>query len=334
MKKIQILAMACGVAASGICGCEHILEIDEGGIPADGITINSLAVTDTVLMAVVTKAIPFNKAPGLFIIEKDYWEYERSADSAFIKQVQLPEAEVTAIVNESDAYPMHYNPETWCYVSDYRPQEGDRIRITASSGTMPVAEAEASVPPARRVELVDCKMVYSKNLPRRDQGKYVIDSGGRDTVAVVTLRFADPPGADYYRLKVRSIADSEDLKDGRERVTDVFTSDDDLFRDHRLNKPYGWWEAGFSNVFDGRMCEGQTRTVVVESRLRYGPNPRVEVELQSLTRDFYYYLKSCELYRITEQNDYSELVQIHSNVTGGWGIFGGIASDGGFVVRF
>ena len=57
MKKIQILAMACGVAASGICGCEHILEIDEGGIPADGITINSLAVTDTVLMAVVTKAI-------------------------------------------------------------------------------------------------------------------------------------------------------------------------------------------------------------------------------------------------------------------------------------
>ena len=73
--------------------------------------------------------------------------------------------------------------------------------------------------------------------------------------------------------------------------------------------------------------------MTIESRLRQGTSRRIEVELQSLTRDFYYYVKSCELYRITEQDDYSEPIQIHSNVTDGWGIFGGTASDG-FVLHF
>ena len=60
---------------------------------------------------------------------------------------------------------------------------------------------------------------------------------------------------------------------------------------------------------------------------RYGDDPHVVVELQSLTPDLYHYLKSTMLYRTLDMDSYTEAVQIHSNVSGGWGIVGGLAGD-------
>ena len=45
----------------------------------------------------------------------------------------------------------------------------------------------------------------------------------------------------------------------------------------------------------------------------------VDIELQSITPDFYHYLNSVWIYRITDRDAYSETVLIHSNVDNGWG---------------
>ena len=58
---------------------------------------------------------------------------------------------------------------------------------------------------------------------------------------------------------------------------------------------------------------------------------RVMVELQALSPELYRYLKSVELFRITENDAFSEPVQIYSNVQNGWGIFGALSYDRHFV---
>ena len=339
MKKIQNFAMACGVAATGLCGCEQVLEWHDAETPVDGITVNALATPDTVLMAVVSKALLFTDAPDMDKDKfEDFWIYEQQGDLPMKHAALISGAAVTAQVNGAEEYAFRYDAAHSRYVSDYRPREGDRILLTAQFDTFPAAEAAVSVPSSRRLELLSCQKKYSNRFeqvvyPEEHPEYALIDWYGEDTVAVVTVRFTDPPGDDYYRLKVRSISDHEDFGEPVVRVHDVFASDDRLFYDSRLGASYGGWPSEFSSVFDGRKCEGETRTVTVESRLRQGTDRRIEVELQSLSRDFYYYVKSCELYRITKQDDYSEPVQIHSNVEDGWGIFGGIASDG-FVLHF
>ena len=54
---------------------------------------------------------------------------------------------------------------------------------------------------------------------------------------------------------------------------------------------------------------------------------RVMVELQAISPEYYRYLKSVELYRVTENDAFSEPVQIYSNVQDGWGIFGSLSSE-------
>jgi hypothetical protein len=51
------------------------------------------------------------------------------------------------------------------------------------------------------------------------------------------------------------------------------------------------------------------------------------VELQSITKELYFYLKSLMVYSITPQDEYTEAIQIYSNVTDGWGIVGAVNTD-------
>ncbi|MDO4527155.1 MAG: DUF4249 family protein [Candidatus Saccharibacteria bacterium] len=55
--------------------------------------------------------------------------------------------------------------------------------------------------------------------------------------------------------------------------------------------------------------------------------PSYEISLQSITEDYYRYLKSMQLYRISREDTYSEGVYIHSNNEGGWGLLGGISGE-------
>ena len=59
--------------------------------------------------------------------------------------------------------------------------------------------------------------------------------------------------------------------------------------------------------------------------------PRVMVELQAISPELYRYLKSVELYRVTESDAFSEPLQIYSNVRNGWGIFGSMSIQRLFI---
>lgn len=336
--RIRNILIGASLAATALCGCEQVIEFRESETPAEGVTINAVISPDTVLTATVTKAFLYNEIPQLSQeLMDDTWLYEGLSNEDILQEMAMVDnATVTATVNGATVCDLRYDSGSRRYLGDYRPRAGDHIVLQAVVEGFPVATAEAVVPAAQQMELVAVEKVYSSRWDdvTYEDGRTLLDFYGQDTVARITLRIVDPPGANYYRLKVRSIGD-DSSGSGLPivRVSDIYQSDDDIFKDSRLHKGYGGWAAGFSSVFDDRLCEASAYTLTLESRLRKRENRYLQIELQSLTRDFYFYVKSCELYRITKQDDYTEALQIYSNVRDGWGIVGGVCSEK-HIVRF
>ncbi len=327
LKFIYILPLLLSMA-----GCEKIIEFDQGNILIDGITINALAVSDTVFTASISKAFPFYSMKAL---EGDvFWIYDGSLegqyeqlykDSALIK-----DAIVQLSINDTQQYKMTYDSDTYTYKSTYIPKGGDRLMMSVESIDFPIAKSEIQIPHSQKIEIISYEKAYSPNNDRIVEGD-MFDYMGQDTIARITLKIYDPAQSqNFYRLKVRGYALSYyDNGDLAYMHNDIYTSEDAIFKDVQLDKGYRGWPAYFSNVFSDQLFNGKEYEFTVESRLRKGDpgTNHVVVELQSITKELYYYLKSTMLYRIIPQDAYTEPIMIYSNIENGWGILGGVNTD-------
>ncbi|NDW12910.1 DUF4249 domain-containing protein [Bacteroides sp. 214] len=316
---IKKLIIGC-IGALVLISCERIIDF-EGDKSLQGITINGLATTDTVFVAAISRAYLFTDVPPITYL--DYWEYEIHPDTFYRNQTVLPNANVELTVNGADKYMMRYDPLHYNYRSDYIPRTGDRLTLRVEAEELETVTAETTVPSIQRLEVLDYETYYEKKILSNP-----LWDSGLDTVARITLRLTDPGNErNYYRLKVRNIGYDESVNGEILMFSDIYTSADVIFMDNRLTKSYGGWAAYFSNVFDDNLFNGKEYTFSVETRLRYGERKHCVIELQSITSDFYHYLKSVMLYRITDQDAYTESIQIHSNVKDGWGILGAIGTE-------
>jgi hypothetical protein len=319
-------------------GCEQTLSF-EGETLNDGICINALATPDTVLTAFLSRASLFTDVSPIHESQiRRTMKYGVAIDSSFYRYFQqelLTDADLQFSVNNGNYQSMTYVDSLFHYVSSYTPKAGDKILFRAQRESYPDISAETTIPHIVAPEVVSHERYYDENKSRYNEnklGNYEIDWEAQDTIMRITLRLTDPAHErNYYRLKVRSIGEKpfqlSKLDSTLNYVfSDIYTSGDVIFMDNTLTKDHDGWPAGFSNVFDDHIFDGQSYTFSVETRMRTGRNQRVVIELQSLTPDLYYYLKSVMLYRITDQDAYTEAIRLHSNVTDGWGIVGGLSS--------
>ncbi|AVM58132.1 hypothetical protein C3V43_10495 [Bacteroides heparinolyticus] len=309
-----------------LAGCERVLHFEDGGTRLRGLVVNAIAATDTLFAVSVSQAYLFKEVPALLYF--DYWRYSMCPDSFYYDKAVRSDAEVELTVNGQERYILRYDEIHRNYVSDYTPRSGDRLELCVRAGEEEEAEevtAETVVPASRKLEVLGCEKFYDKNW-YSSSGELMDFS--TDTVARITLRLTDPKGGDYYRLKVRSSSNPAPNDSWPVwRYSDIYTSGDIIFMDQQLEKAFGGWPAHFSNVFDDHLFDGKEYTFTVETRLRWGESPHAVIELQSITRDLYYYLKSAMLYRITDEDSYTESILIHSNVNNGWGILGGLGTQ-------
>lgn len=299
--------------------CEHIIEFDSD-ISAPKITVNAIATPGVPFVAGIAKELFFTDAP-----------YEPISVSLYDFFV-LDNAEASIAVNGKEHYPLHFNPANLSYESGYTPLEGDVIVLQANaSGFEPVA-ARTIVPREGELTILATEVLYSKNeIIHEDWSEHAAD-----TIMRITVKIADPPNEkNYYRMKVRSIGAQDGPNEGAiyYHMSDIFSSADVIFQDERLVKRYRGWPAGFSNVFDDHLFNGKEYELTVETRMRLGKDQHVVVELQSITRELYNYLKSVMLYRITDQDAYTESIQVYSNVENGYGVLGALNSEK-HVVKF
>lgn len=332
MKNIYAVVSVMIILAFILCSCEKVIRFKGENLEnAEGINLTALVSNDTNLRISVSKAYVFSDIPPIYW--EDLYHYQKTGpDSFYMKVAVLPDAELKLSVNDRN-YEMRYDPENYCFTSDYRPVAGDRINVQAKAKGLKDVSAEAVIPNPQKIEIVKYEKFYDKKVIYTSDEE-LTDMDGKDTIVRITLRISDPKNEhNYYRLKVRSLAyDSQyieyfDATWEYDRVTDIFTSSDVIFKDPRLVESYGGWGAYFSNVFDDSMFNGKEYEFDVETRMRYGDNPRVVIELQSITYDFYQYLRSLMLYRITSQDSYTEALQIYSNVDNGFGILGALGTE-------
>ena len=380
-KNLKALLPLCLIAFSA---CEKDVEFDGPAEEAtDDIVINAVAVEGEPLRVFLNHAYPIDQQPVQRYIDYQhamFTDYDYLTDyrsNSYYKNTSINNAQVTAIVNDSQSYQLTLDMDSIGFVCDYRPKANDHIVLKAISYDIKVvdekyalqentqATAETTVPAKPKIEVVKYEVL-------QDSSYYEVNqlTSYADTIMRITCRIDDAGGNQYYRLRIRGerIVASETWYNpiyGRPnsynyylRFQDVYFSDDPLFVDPRLNKNFGGWPAYFSNVFDNAMIKGKDYTFVLESP-KPSPHfvksmardsntgdlifetkqvydnlefePRVMVELEAISPEYYRYLKSVELYRVTESDAFSEPVQIYSNVKQGWGIFGSMSTDRLFI---
>jgi len=329
------------------------------------IIINAVAVVGKPFKVLVSHAYQVGKTPTLTYNNYQssvFFDDDVSTDyqsMAYYKKTAILDAEVQAVVNGSQTYNLTLAADSLGFVCNYIPQENDHIVVKASyhkmdwsQGTevgLQEATAETTVPAQPKLEVVKHEVLGDNPYKVMNNLTYNTDS-----IMRITCRITDTVENQYYRLRVRGvISDRPDiLIDGwyrlentedrtRYLMQDIFFSDDELFMDSRLNTNFGGWPAFFSNVFDDTLMKGNDYSFVVDSpkpilqvtSYEMGdmqPNsiwvaPQVMVELQAITPEFYRFLKSVELYRVSTSDAFSEPVQIVSNVKEGWGIVGALS---------
>ena len=352
----NIFSLLCTGLIGMLTACETILPENIPENEKWGITLNAVANPDTTFKAYVTHCYPNNEAPEYaypYYTNNGHWEpdpvlhylysmlYDYSlADNPvpfnivenynLIKKSTLADAKVELTVNEKNVYPMRYDTLMLCFQSDYTPKIGDHIevRIKNPAGEQTVAHTEIPRPQKLEIVKVETQLLEKEEYLREPA---IGDNKGYVTM---TLRLHDPSHEkNYYRLVVRGF----EMNVGNDyhnfyKTWDIFQSSAPIFRDERLTTSWNTWPAYFSNVFDDTLINGESYEFEVKAYalgVTYDNLwPTYEVSLQSITEDYYRYLKSLQLYKIsTLSTTFSEGVYIHSNNEGGWGLLGGISGE-------
>ena len=350
MKNIHYIFILLLVLAN--TSCERTIDFEgPKEETASDLVVNALAVEGCPLTVFLNRAYLVNKTPT------QYFDYEHAvfakddiamdyAQPYYSQRTAITNAQVTAIVNGQEEYELLFDADDLAFKTDYVPQVGDHILVKATQGKNQVS-VEATVPAKPKIEVISHE-VLEENPYAEING--LVNPTGR--IMRLTCRISDAGGKQYYRLRVRSEDYDHATTMGENYywylMQDVYFSDDELFLDHRLTTNFGGWPAYFSNIFDNSLMGGGGYTFTLDALEAVGTLPyrdtdletkkelesipsRVMVELQAISPDLYRYLKSVQLYRVTETDAYSEPVQIYSNVKNGWGIFGALSYDRHFI---
>ena len=347
MKKIIYALFSCCLLV--LAACEKEVEFNAPDTEAGrSMTLNAIAVEGQPLTVYLNEAYSVGKAPLLNIGYQFPLSHNEAISDyhsdAYFKRTVISNAEVQAVVNGQQVYGLTYSKDIMGYVCDYCPQAGDRIEVQAIG-----LHVETTVPHNPKIEIIEHKVLAENPYKYIGGMSYATDS-----IMRITCRIPATNDGQYYRLRIRGERKVFNLNNAIAYylVQDIYFSEDGLFVDNRLIDGFGGWPAYFSNVFDNTMIGRNGRTFTIDSpKPVFGAAPnnltdyekmqqqvnepdipaRVMVELQALSPELYRYLKSVELFRITESDAFSEPVQIYSNVQNGWGILGALSYDRHFL---
>lgn len=314
MKLHRIYAIVLAAVAAITTGCERDLEFKSDENVPENIALSVVADPDTTFEVMAARTYLFSRLNGNY-----------NPNEVFEKASSLRFGHVYFSVNGGSQTEMVYDETTHRFRSDYHPKTGDRIDVTASAPDLPTVSGFTTVPSKPKIEILEVK---TTKLPNDPFSSYSYQYSNK---AEIRLRITDPAeSGNYYRLIVQSY-DKTTLFDGKNPsfYNNVYYSTDDMFKDTDIYAERGEWAQYFSDVFSDHKFNGKTHefTVITKIAANKLEDARLTIDLQSITREMYFYLKSLMVYAVTPQDEYTEAIQIYSNVNEGWGIVGAANTD-------
>lgn len=220
------------------------------------------------------------------------------------------------------------------FASDYRPIKGDIVTITATANGFDDVEATTSPLPNEVVWSIGGyqTVFWEEETEEYEEGIVLTIMGQLE----LTVEVTDPnPGkTDFFRIQLEGGGFS-DYEYGNSFYIST-TYDDPVFGGSVSGNDYfdiGDLQSRPEGVFTDALFDGRSYQIKLPLYLYYtimGEVPsdffQVSVRLEHLSREYYYYLNTCE------QGDeimqfFAEPVQTYSNVSGGYGIVAGLSID-------
>ena len=312
--------------------CEK--ELDFPQEDSKKLCIFALAFPQQEMEIYVSHSLPINSSIS-FMQYLSLNEFTDKAKEYYRKKLAINDANVRLKVNGEQEILMTFNDSTHSYRCDYTPRLHDRLSLIVAKEGYMTATAETYVEEPTNTKDFHYTVRYNEAVNQED--RKLVEGGqtdvfGMDSLITLTFSFHDSAFYDnYYRLKVRSVGDIPKIVGTtiigyQYSYDDTFTSPDIIFHDGQLAKDDGGWEPYMTNVFDDHLFDGTDHTFTLDTRLTRGMNKRIILELQSISKDLYLYLKSMQIYERSSDDVFASPVSIYTNVRNGWGVFGSMSS--------
>ena len=339
------------------CSCERNLDfIDTTVDTGHNITINALAIEGSPLGVYLNRALPIGKTPVVSILPLEITNYKQTAilDAQVEALVNGQESYLLTLASDSMGYWTDYKPKVGDHI---------RITATAGDQTLH-AEATVPAKPSievlehkiteRNDSFTDTLMTVTCRVTDTGPGNHYYRLRVRsEREAYEYLTVDDEDGNEFehrtyvfYALNENFHSEDRIFHYNIERDTTSlyiiplyslssympdywpFTStfDDTLFDGGEytfsINVPkeqqierYSWFNKDYFQSYS-------TQRDDIDHAYRI--NPRVMIELEALSPDFFMYLRSIEKNSRTSQTD-AEPVKVHYNAHNGFGIFGAMS---------
>jgi len=320
MKNLSFIAMLLMFGLFAACETE----IPFNGTESDPVlVVNSLICTDSVIQANITSS-------RFFLSNENTFKVVANATVALYVNGSFQE-------NLTDQGQGTYRGQ---YVS----KEGDALRLNVSATGYQAVWTETTMPykvSGFQIDSTITKTDTTLIIQARGYGGGYL-GGYNDPIQYDTLgktysdiyqykiQFSNVSGvSDFYRLIVKQTTSSF----GFTTVSYQSDFDDIVFGTKKTNMDGAFMESKLDryNIFSDELIDGKTHTITVKVSIDHNKfydmvdtttyAHRVTIDLQSISKDYYLYLKSLKALEIADPF-MSEPVQIYTNVTGGLGIVG------------
>ena len=297
-KNRSILLFLIGFAIA-MTSCETIVDVDIPNQKPE-LVVNGLFSPDSTWRVQVTSAAPFAVSPS----------FQRPVIENPVIEIWDQNQRITQFTRD-DA-----QPGGW-YVAPVAPAAGQNYSIRVSSDGYDTVEGIGEIPARASIEQFATELIS----PTREE------PGRLD----FTITLNDTPAhKNYYGLDVIWHTEQFDLETGENyRGTHHigFTTNDPSLIEPDLFDPD---DNHTSRVFfTDDLFEGRTHDLDFSVHISFFPSPdfqiiqRYDVLMYSLSEDMYRYLRTAEQQQSVRDDPFAEPVQIHSNLSNGYGIFAG-----------
>jgi hypothetical protein len=291
-----------------LCACQkEYVEIPDTGRK---IVINGLITTDSLLNIRITKSQYYKS-----------WDYYPVSDSGSVVYFYENNVCIDSLHFSNQGENTFYEGGGMYYKSNYwsgsvYPSQGKEYKIKVTKPGYPEATATTIVPRMVKIERIDTSRIT------------LTPGNGTDFLLNCNITFTDPAlENNYYIINVIEVEKFSLRKGFIDFVCpDPITEEE--FSSNSGNFKFGY-------AFSDKLINGRkyNLSVIINGRYYwdspYNPYPKTSrvyyFRLYSVTEDYFKFIKTLNLFNATRWDPLSEPVMVHSNVTGGYGIFAGAA---------